>query len=66
MTNWQQQCKEVWGDRWKSILARTAGVTKRTVQRWNSGEFKMKQPVLDKISATYEIWKLPTPPKKED
>lgn len=54
--NWQQQCIELWGDRWKSTLARTAGVTKRSVQRWCSGEHKIKQTIVDKINETYGIW----------
>jgi len=55
--NWQQIAEELWGDRWKSILARTAGITKRTVQRWNAGENRTPEDVLEKIRKTYEIWK---------
>jgi hypothetical protein len=54
--NWQEQCIELWGERWKSTLALTAGVAKRTVQRWNSGESEIKQGVKDKIAITYKTW----------
>lgn len=56
--DWKHQCALLWGDRWKSILARTVGVTKRSVQYWCSGQHEIKQEVIDKIDATYRIWKI--------
>lgn len=58
--NWQEQCIELWGDRWKSTLARTVGNTKRAVQYWNSGERNIPQTVVDKINDTYKIWRSDT------
>lgn len=54
--NWQQQCIELWGKRWKRTLAHIVGVEKRTVMRWATGQIKIKQSVIDKIDATYEVW----------
>jgi hypothetical protein len=55
---WIDKCKALWGDyHWMLILSLTAGCSKRTVQRWTKGDFKIKQEVVDKINATYEIWK---------
>lgn len=54
--NWKQQCIELWGERWKSTLALTAGVTKRTVQRWNAGENQIPSHVVSKIEETFKIW----------
>lgn len=55
--NWQDQAKELWGEHWKRTLALTAGVTKRTAQRWATGEITIKPSVINKINATYEIWR---------
>ncbi len=33
------------------------GVNKSTIRRWATGQHKMKPDVVDKINATYEIWK---------
>ena len=56
MGNWQKQAQELWGFRWKAVLASTAGITKRTVQRWNSGENKPNPDVISRLDATYKIW----------
>lgn len=53
---WKQQCFELWGERWKSTLALTAGVTKRTVQRWNSGENRIPLETVTNIEKTFNIW----------
>lgn len=53
--NWKQQAYALWGERWKSTLALTAGITKRTVQRWNAGAEPSKE-VLQKLQKTYNIW----------
>lgn len=55
--NWQQQSEELWGVHWKRTLALTAGVTKRTVQRWATGQVKIKPDVVERISETYKIWR---------
>jgi len=54
--NWINQCEELWGERWKSTLALTAGVKKRQVFRWFSGETKLPIRVADGIKKTWEIW----------
>jgi hypothetical protein len=55
--NWQQQAIELWGERWKSTLALTAGITKRTVQRWCAGVNEPPAALLERLKQTYEIWK---------
>ena len=55
--NWREQAHALWGDRWKSTLALTAGVTKRTVQRWNTGHNRPNPEVLEKLHETHKIWK---------
>lgn len=58
MNNWQDQAIALWGGRWKSTLALTAGITKRTVQRWCAGVNEPPAKILKKLNATYIIWKL--------
>jgi hypothetical protein len=55
--NWINQCEELWGEKWKSTLALTANVPKRTVFRWYSGEFGIPQGVVEGIEQTWEIWR---------
>jgi hypothetical protein len=55
--NWQEQCMELWDDRWKSTLARTVGVSKRSVQYWCSGQHEIKPSIIAKINETYNIWR---------
>ena len=55
--NWKEQAESLWGYKWKSTFALTAGKTKRTVQRWNSGENKPDTVILDKLEKTHKIWK---------
>lgn len=55
--NWQKQSEELWGRNWKLSLSRCAGVAKRTVQRWATGELKIRPDVVDKIEQTYRIWR---------
>lgn len=55
--NFQQQAKELWGERWKSGLASFAQVNRRTVQRWANGEYPVKPEILRKIDETYQIWR---------
>jgi len=54
--NWINQCEELWGEKWKSTLALTAGVTKRNVFRWFSGEYKIPLRVEQGIQKTWQIW----------
>jgi len=54
---WVSMCKELWGDRWKSTLARTVGVSKRTAMRWATGQITITPAIIDKINATYETWR---------
>lgn len=54
---WQEQAEALWGYKWKATLAETAEVTKRTVQRWNSGEFEIPSNVEGKLYETYELWR---------
>lgn len=54
--NWQEQAKAIWGEHWKLPLSRIAGVTKRTVQRWNAGHTQIPAAIIKKIDATYRIW----------
>ena len=56
--NWIEQSKELWGERhWKATLAHMIGVNKSTVRRWGTGQHPMRQVVVDKVNATYKIWK---------
>lgn len=54
--NWIKQCEELWGERWKSTLALTAGVKKRQVFRWFAGDTKLPVRVEQGIEKTHEIW----------
>ena len=54
--NWIKQCEELWGERWKSTLALTAGVKKRQVFRWFAGDTKLPARVEEGIEKTHGIW----------
>lgn len=54
---WNDKSKALFGIHYRSVIAILAGVNKRTVERWDKGEFKIKPDVVDKINATYEIWR---------
>lgn len=54
--NWINQCEELWGEKWKSTLALTAGVTKRNVFRWYAGEYNIPLRVEQGIQKTWDIW----------
>lgn len=55
---WQEKAIKLWGVlHWTATLAHMVGVNKSTVRRWGTGQHKMKQEVVDKINATYEVWK---------
>ena len=54
---WQDKAKAMFGCHYRLIVARLAGVNKRTVERWDKGEYPMRQDFIDKINATYEIWR---------
>lgn len=51
-----KQCEELWGERWKSTLALTAGVKKRQVFRWFAGSTKLPARVEQGIEKTYQAW----------
>ena len=55
--NWQDKCSQMFGVHWRSVLSNISGVHRRTIGRWCVGEFQIKQEVVDKINATYEIWR---------
>lgn len=52
-----QQCKDLWGERWKSTLALTAGVKKRQVFRWYGSQQQIPSRVVEAIRITWEAWK---------
>ena len=54
---WKEKSYELWGDTWKAQLSKLAQVNPRTVRRWATGELNIKQMYVDKINATYEIWR---------
>jgi len=54
---WQNKVKELFGYRYRSILANIAKVNKRTVERWDRGEYKINKEVVDKINRMYDIWR---------
>lgn len=54
--NWQEQAKELWGDRIVSGLSPLARVSKRTVQRWLSGQNAIPEAVERKVDKTYQLW----------
>ena len=55
--NWKDKSFELWGDTWKAQLSKLAQVNPRTVRRWATGELNIKQIYIDKINATYAIWR---------
>ena len=56
MNNWQEQAREVLGYHWIVTLAHMADVSKRTVQRWNSGDMQIPVEIESRISTTYNLW----------
>lgn len=36
---WQDKAADIWGERWRSVLALTLGINKRTVQRWDKADY---------------------------
>ena len=56
--NWIQQAKELWGElHWKAALAHMIDVNKSTIRRWETGQHPMRQLIVEKMDATYKIWK---------
>lgn len=55
---WQEKCYDLWGDQWKSVLAKMYLVNRRLVQKWASDYHAIECPqeVQDKINKTHEIW----------
>ena len=56
MTNWQHQAQQLWHYHWKRTLADSAGVDKRTVQRWSTGEIVVPDNVVKALDVTYNAW----------
>lgn len=56
MDKWQDQAVALWGEKWKSTLALTAGISKRTVQRWASNECRPHPEVIRRLNETYKLW----------
>jgi predicted transcriptional regulator len=54
--NWQEQAREVLGYHWIVTLAHMADVSKRTVQRWNSGDMQIPVEIESRIDTTYNLW----------
>lgn len=54
--NWQGQAKEMLGYHWIVTLAHMADVSKRTVQRWNSGDMQIPVEIESRINTTYNLW----------
>lgn len=54
---WQEQAESLWGYKWKSTLAETAQVKKRTVQRWNSGVNEIPKHIRYKLEETFVKWR---------
>ena len=55
--NWQEQAREMLGYHWIVTLAHMADVSKRTVQRWNSGDMQIPDEIVENIYDTYNIWR---------
>jgi len=55
---WQDKAIYLFGTKWKASLAEIAGVSKRTIQRWNCGEQNPNPMVLMKLDETYETWRV--------
>lgn len=53
---WQKQAKEMLGYHWIVTLAHMADVSKRTVQRWNSGDMQIPVEIKSRINTTYNLW----------
>lgn len=54
--DWQEQAREVLGYHWIVTLAHMADVSKRTVQRWNSGDMQIPVEIESRINTTYNLW----------
>lgn len=54
--NWQEQAREMLGYHWIVTLAHMADVSKRTVQRWNSGDMQIPVEIESRINTTYNLW----------
>jgi predicted transcriptional regulator len=46
----------VLGYHWIVTLAHMADVSKRTVQRWNSGDMQIPVEIESRIDTTYNLW----------
>ena len=57
--NWIDKSISMFGElHWKACISELVGVNKTTVYRWSTGTHNICQAVLDKIDATYEIWRV--------
>jgi len=54
--SWQEQAREVLGYHWIVTLAHMTDFSKRTVQRWRTGELQIPEHVVEQINETYNIW----------
>jgi len=54
---WQDKAKILFGYHWKATIAKLAGVSQRTITRWDKGLFPARQSVIDAIDKTYETWR---------
>lgn len=49
--DWQAACVRLWGEDWIAPLSEVLGVSRRTVERWRSGESPISQQLVDEIVA---------------
>jgi len=55
---WEEKCDELWGERWKSVLASMILVDRRSVQKWANPNHPHKIPddIKYRIEETYKLW----------
>lgn len=49
--DWQAACVKLWGEDWIAPLSEVLGVSRRTVERWRSGDSPISQQLADEIVA---------------
>lgn len=54
---WQVQAEQLFGTKWRGMVARLAGVNRSTVHRWATGESAMREDVVKQIDETWRLWR---------